>query len=117
MTHPPTSSAPGRSRGRGLLVALALLCLTALPAFAKGKVQGRVLAADTKEPIAFADVLLIPADTTLARVGGLTNVDGTFAIEAVAGTYTVQVRALSYARKLFENVVPVAPNSAKVFGR
>ncbi|HXS81289.1 MAG TPA: TonB-dependent receptor plug domain-containing protein, partial [Methylomirabilota bacterium] len=105
MTHPPTSSAPGRFRGRGLLVALALLCLAALPAFAKGRVQGRVLAADTHEPVAFADVLLIPADTTLARVGGLTNVDGTFTIEAVAGTYAVQVRALSYARKLFENVV------------
>ena len=100
-----TPQPPGRSPGRGLVTALALLCLLAPPAFARGKVQGRVLTSDTREPIAFADVLLIPADTTLARVGGLTNVDGTFAIEAVAGKYTVQVRALSYAKKLFENVV------------
>src|SRR5262245_11946911 len=64
-----------------------------------GKVQGKIVATDTGEPIGFADVLLIPADTTLHKVGGLTNADGTFLLEAAPGRYTIQVRALSYAVK------------------
>ena len=70
-----------------------------------GKVQGRVVATDSGEPIGFADVLLIPADTTLRRVGGLTNADGTFLLEAAPGRYTIQVRALSYAVKRVEGIV------------
>ena len=70
-----------------------------------GKVQGRVVATDSGEPIGFADVLLIPADTTLRRVGGLTNADGTFLLEAAPGRYTIQVRALSYAVKKVEGIV------------
>src|SRR5262245_781893 len=56
-----------------------------------GKVQGKVVATDNGEPIGFADVLLIPADTTLKKVGMLTNADGTFLIEAAPGRYTIQV--------------------------
>ena len=50
-----------------------------------GRLQGKVLATDTGEPIGFADVLLIPSDTTLRKVGGLTHADGTFLLEAEAG--------------------------------
>lgn len=86
------------------VVALGLLLLPA-HASALARLQGRVLAADSGEPIGFADVLLIPADSTLQRVGGLSNADGTFLLEAPAGTYALQLRALSYARKRVENVV------------
>jgi outer membrane receptor protein involved in Fe transport len=73
-----------------------------------GKVQGRILATDTGEAIGFADVLLIPADTTMHKVGGLTNADGTFLLVAPAGRYTIQIRALSYGVKRVEGIVVTA---------
>ncbi len=84
---------------------LAVLLAGPAPAAAPARLQGRVLAAENGEPIGFAEVALLPADTTMRRVGGLTNADGTFLLEAVPGRYTVQIRALSYARKRFEGVV------------
>ncbi|HYM81114.1 MAG TPA: TonB-dependent receptor [Candidatus Limnocylindria bacterium] len=97
---------------RRLLAALAFsLLAAAASAFmasaalgATGKIQGKVIATDTGEPIGFADVALIPADTTQRRIGGLTNADGTFLLEAPAGRYTLQVRALSYGRKTIQGV-------------
>lgn len=95
--------------GRGWVVgaALALLCigLPTAQAATTGKIQGRIVATDNGEPIGFADLLLIPADTTRRRVGGLSNADGTYLLEAPAGRYTLQVRALSYATRRFEGIV------------
>lgn len=93
--------------------AFAFLILACAPApFAAaaitGKLQGRLLATDSGEPIGFADLLLVPVDTTLQRVGGMTNADGSFLLEAAPGTYTFQIRALSYATKRIEGVVITA---------
>ena len=89
-----------------LLLTLALtLAGAGTAAAATGKVQGRILATDTGEAIGFADVLLIPADTTMHKVGGLTNADGTYLLVAPAGRYTLQIRALSYAVKKIEGIV------------
>ncbi len=74
-------------------------------ATATGKVQGKVVAADSGEPIGFADVVLVPADSALHPVGGPTNADGTFLLEAPAGRYTLRIRALSYAPKRIEGLV------------
>jgi hypothetical protein len=90
-----------------LVLALAL-CLPSAPAAQPGptgKLQGKIAATDTGEPIGFADVQLLPADTTLRPVGMLTNADGTFLLEAAPGRYTLRVRAMSYARKEIEGVV------------
>lgn len=73
-------------------------------AAATGKIQGKIVSADTGEPIGYADILLLPADTTLRRVGTLTNADGTYLLEASPGRYTLQVRALSYATQRIEGV-------------
>jgi outer membrane receptor protein involved in Fe transport len=87
------------------LATLALVVVTeAVAAPAIGALRGKVVAADTGEPLAFADVLLIPADTTLRRAGGLTNADGSFELRAPVGLYTLQSRYLSYAVKRIENV-------------
>lgn len=103
------SGRPGRSFGRAWAIAFAFLLsltgATAAHAAATGKIQGRVLAADTGEPLGFADISLIPDDTTMRRVGTLANADGTFLIEAAPGRYTLQIRALSYARKRVEGIV------------
>ena len=90
---------------RLLLLALALTLAGAGAAATTGKVQGRILATDTGEAIGFADVLLIPADTTSTKVGGLTNADGTYLLVAAPGRYTLQIRALSYAVKRIEGIV------------
>lgn len=89
-------------------VSLALFAALASPARAAGptgKVQGRIVATDTGDPIGFADVALVPADTAMKRVGGLTNADGTFLLEAAPGRYTVTIRALSYARARVEGLL------------
>ncbi len=69
-----------------------------------GKVQGRLVATDTGEPLGFADVRLVPTDTTLRRIGAMTNGDGTFLIEAAPGLYALEFRAMSYARKRIEGI-------------
>jgi hypothetical protein len=88
-------------------LALALFCALAPASGAApmGRLQGKIVGTDNGEPIGFADVMLIPADTTLHRVGGLTNADGTFLLEAAPGRYTLQFRALSYAVKRIEGIV------------
>ena len=110
MSLNPLSKFSSRAGSRVVAATLALLCATASLALgaANGKVQGKLVGTDTGEPIGFADVLLLPADTTLRRVGGLTNADGTFLLEATPGRYTLQFRALSYATKRIEGVTVVA---------
>jgi len=78
---------------------LALIAARESHAQAVGHVRGKVIAKDTGETMSFINLLLIPADTTLKRVGGMTNNDGTFDLAAPRGTYTLRVQAMSYARK------------------
>ncbi len=114
MSRTDPTCAPAH-RTRPPLAAAAFAALLFLPACtalasddraaAAGHVRGRVVAAAAAEAISFADVLLIPADTTLRRVGGMTNSDGTFLLEAAPGAYTLQVRAISYARKQVTGVI------------
>jgi hypothetical protein len=100
------ASHPGFS---ALLVSLCLALLCARVPAARGattgKLQGRIVAADTGEPVGFVDLLLQPADTTIKRVGGMSNADGTFLLEAAPGRYALQVRAMSYAHKRIEGVL------------
>ena len=72
---------------------------------APGRVQGKIVASDNGEPIGFADVRLVPADTSMKKVGGLTNADGTYLLQAAPGRYTLVIRALSYAPKRVEGLV------------
>ena len=111
MSRKPEPRVPSRPRPTAWAFAVAaLLCVCAASAFAAttGKIQGRIVGTDNGEPIGFADVLLLPADTTLKRVGGMTNADGTFLLEAAPGRYTLQIRALSYATKRVEGITLVA---------
>jgi outer membrane receptor protein involved in Fe transport len=90
----------------GLVLVAGAAQADALPAGGgKGRLRGRLLASDTSEPISFADVLLLPADSTMRKAGCMTNTDGSFLLDAAPGTYTLQVRALSYATKRITNVV------------
>jgi outer membrane receptor protein involved in Fe transport len=86
-------------------VTLAMTWAVVAEAVPMGKLQGKIVGTDTGEPIGFADIMLIPVDTTLSKVGGQTNADGTFLLAAAPGRYAFQVRALSYAHKRVENIV------------
>jgi outer membrane receptor protein involved in Fe transport len=88
-----------------LAIAMLVVTVSAAAGAVTGKIQGKIVGTDTGEPIAFADVLLLPADTTMHKVGGLTNADGTFLLEAAPGRYTLQIRALSYATKRVDGLV------------
>src|SRR4029077_15083050 len=88
-----------------VLILVALAALAPARAAASGRVQGKVIASESGEPVGFADLLLIPADTTMKRVGVLSNADGTFLLVAPAGRYSLQIRAMSYGRKLISDVV------------
>ena len=92
----------------GLVLGFFLLSVAPASSATTGKVQGRILSTESSEPIGYAQVTLLPADTTLHRVGGVTNADGTYLLEAAPGTYTLVVQAMAYARKTIPNVVVTA---------
>jgi hypothetical protein len=102
------TSAAGLARAIAWVASFGFLGLTLGAPDARGeplgRIQGKVVATDSGEPLGFADVKLIPADTTMRKLGVLTNADGTFMIEAAPGRYTLQITAMSYARKRVENV-------------
>ncbi|HTO92688.1 MAG TPA: TonB-dependent receptor [Candidatus Sulfotelmatobacter sp.] len=89
----------------GFSLMLALFVVLPASAAGTGKIQGKIVATDNGEPVSFADVVLLPADTTMHPVGGLTNADGTFLLEAPPGRYALKIRALSYATKRIEGIV------------
>ncbi len=91
--------------GFAAFLAAVLVFSSSAPASALGRIQGKIVATDTGEPIGYADLRLVPADTTMKPVGGLTNGDGTFLLQAPAGRYDLQVRALSYASKRIQGIV------------
>lgn len=87
-----------------LICCAGLGTLPAASAPRTGKIQGRVVATETGEPIGSASVALLPADSTANRIGMATNLDGSFLLEAPPGTYVLQVSALSFARKRIREV-------------
>lgn len=110
MTFPSRSgSAARRIPGvlGAVLVAMGLLAGAAAAA-PLGKVRGKVIAADSGEPIGFADVSLVPADSTQHPVGGYTNADGTYLFEVAPGRYTLRVRAISYTAQAVADIAVTA---------
>jgi hypothetical protein len=102
--EPRVIGARGLAFGLAAILAAIAVSMPA-PANALGRIQGRIVATDTGDPIGYADLQLVPADTSLKRSGCLTNADGTFLLEAPAGRYALLVRALSYSRKRIEGLV------------
>jgi outer membrane receptor protein involved in Fe transport len=93
-----------------LALALGLCALSVHPALSAviGKVQGRILSSGSSEPIGYALVALVPSDTTMKRVAGMTNADGTYLLEAAPGAYTLDIQAMSYVHTKIPNVVVTA---------
>lgn len=113
-----------RRRARTLTSALALQLVlvaagTLAPLLARaqattGTVSGRILSGEGGEPLGFADVLLVPVDPAARRVGGQSGPDGTYALSAGPGAYSLQVRLLGHRTRLVGGVTVVAGQAARV---
>lgn len=69
-----------------------------------GKLSGKVIDADTKDPLIGANVVLINTD-----LGAATDVDGNyFVLNITPGTYSVKFSYVGYAPKTIQNVRVVA---------
>ena len=82
-----------------------LLCSAAL--FAQtgvGKMSGKVIDADTKEPLIGANIILLNTN-----LGAATDIDGNyFILNITPGTYEVKISYVGYAPKSFQEVRVVA---------
>ncbi|RKY95178.1 MAG: hypothetical protein DRQ13_07420, partial [Ignavibacteriae bacterium] len=89
-----------------VLVALSLLLLSS-SAFAQsgvGKISGKIIDADTGEPLIGANVILLNTN-----LGAATDIDGNyFVLNITPGTYDVKVSYVGYAPKTIQGVRIVA---------
>ncbi|MGB5894694.1 MAG: carboxypeptidase-like regulatory domain-containing protein, partial [Ignavibacteriaceae bacterium] len=89
-----------------VLVALSLLILTS-SAFAQtgvGKISGKILDADTREPLIGANIIILNTN-----LGAATDIDGSyFILNITPATYNVKVSYVGYAPKTIQGVRIVA---------
>ncbi len=85
-----------------------LLSLASLAHAATGRIRGKVTNAENAEPVSLAAVQLLPSDPAQRKTGAMTNSDGTYAIVAEEGTYTVRVLAQGFGAKEIAGVVITA---------
>jgi hypothetical protein len=89
-----------------VLVALSILILTS-SAFAQsgvGKISGKVLDADTREPLIGANIIILNTN-----LGAATDIDGNyFILNITPGTYNAKVSYVGYAPKTIQGVRIVA---------
>ncbi len=77
---------------RSILQYLTVFLLLPVLAFAQGTIKGRVIDADTREPLPGVNVIVKELS-----LGAATDYDGNYIIERVpAGTYTLEARFLGY---------------------
>lgn len=90
---------------RNLLLTLCIVLMSCTLAFAQqGRLQGKVIEKDTKEPVPFANIVLENGGT---QVGGATSdFDGNYVINPIPpGTYTLKATFVGYATKVTNGVV------------
>lgn len=84
-----------------ILLSFILFCFTILPATAQVRLEGRVLAAATRQPVTGATVTL--GGTKIATVTGR---DGRFSLEAGAGKHILHVRFIGFKPYSSEVTLP-----------
>lgn len=90
---------------RHSLVLLFFLSLN-ISLFAQGAdytVTGKVIDNDLKVPLEYATVSITNVNDPSKVTGGVTDIDGNFAIEVAKGTYNIKVEFISYESKVFKN--------------
>jgi iron complex outermembrane receptor protein len=100
--------APMRTRGTILLALLAVLL--AVPAFAQGKVTGKVV--DTAGGVLPGATVTLTDQKTGSVKTATTASDGTFTVDAAPGTYTVTVDLLGFRKGVAKDVTVTEGGSA-----
>ncbi len=89
------------------LLAFLVFLISSAAIFAQsgvGKISGKVIDADTKEPLIGANIILMNTNS-----GAATDIDGNyFILNITPGTYEVKVSYVGYAPKTYEDVRIVA---------
>lgn len=83
---------------KSLCCVIAAIFITTL-SYAQGKqitVSGKVIDAETSEPLEFATLVLQNIDDPTKITGGVTNQQGEFSVDAPAGNYNIKVEFISY---------------------
>ncbi|NND34271.1 MAG: TonB-dependent receptor [Saprospiraceae bacterium] len=71
----------------------------------KGMIIGRVVDQDTDTPLDFATISVLTRKDSSVVTGGISEVDGKFAVEVAYGEYLVKVEFISYNATFIDNVV------------
>ena len=96
-----------------LLILFIAVAVTTSAQTAKGIIQGILIDANSKEPIEFASVALIPQGKTAPINGCNTEENGSFIITGIkAGNYTLQFSFVGYMTD--SRKITVATNDSKV---
>ena len=86
-------------------IILVLILLIPLLSFSQNEkpqiytIKGKIIDADTKQPIELASVLFKNLDSEIIKFGAITNARGNFSIEVEEGTYNASVEIISYKTK------------------
>ena len=68
------------------------------------KISGKIIDAQTKEPIPYANITLEKLPIKRVIAGGTTDLDGTFKFEAPINNYNLIISVLGYERKTVPNI-------------
>ena len=66
-------------------------------------ISGKVIDNDLEVPLEYATVSITDVNDPSKVTGGVTDIDGKFAIEVAKGTYKIEVEFISYESKIFNN--------------
>ena len=66
-------------------------------------ISGKVIDNDLEVPLEYATVSITDINDPSKITGGVTDIDGNFAIEVAKGTYNIEVEFISYESKIFKN--------------
>ena len=66
-------------------------------------ISGKVIDNDLEVPLEYATVSITDVNDPSKITGGVTDIDGNFAIEVAKGTYNIEVEFISYESKIFKN--------------
>jgi TonB-linked SusC/RagA family outer membrane protein len=89
------------------LLLLAALLLSSQLAFAQGALTGKVVDAETNEPLIGANILV-----NESGVGTITDIDGNYRLELPEGTLSITVSYIGYQTRVIEAVEPGTLNIA-----
>ncbi|MBC5992767.1 outer membrane beta-barrel family protein [Pontibacter cellulosilyticus] len=88
-----------------LITAPPLSAQQVLSSTTRGKVSGKLIEADTKKPIGFANVVLLTAKDSSLVTGATTDIEGVFILERIPnGRFILRASMVGYPTKYIPNI-------------